>query len=151
MDKEFLKQAIKLAKDSVQAGGFPAGALVVRDGKIIGKGISVGNIIHDPTAHGEMIALRNACTRLRTSDLSGATLYASIEPCMMCLSAAMWSSLPRIIFACSSKKVSNDYYGGTYDKSEINSQFNHPLEIIQIAELENESLEIVTAWEKALL
>lgn len=149
MDKIFLNRTIELAENSVLAGGFPAGAVVVKDGKIIGEGICVGGIIHDPTAHGETVAIRNACNMLETSDLSGATLYGSMEPCVMCLGAAMWSSLSKIVFACSSKKVSNEYYGGSYDEAEINSKFNYPIEIIQVDELENKTLEIIRNWENA--
>ena len=73
-----------------------------------------------------------------------------MEPCVMCLGSAMWSSVSRIVYACSSKKVSNDYYGGPYDGYEINSKFNHPIEIIKITELEDESLKLVLDWEKSL-
>lgn len=150
MDNDLLNQAIKLAKESVQAGGFPAGAIVVKNGKIIGRGTSVGNIIHDPTAHGETAAIRNACSNLKISDLSGSILYASMEPCAMCLCAAMWSSISKIIYACSSNHVSNEYYGGAYDESEINKTFNRPIDIKQIVELEAASLKIIREWEKKL-
>ena len=150
MDKSFLNRAIELAQESVEAGGFPAGAVVVRDGTIIGEGVSIGSIIHDPTAHGETVAIRNACNKLETSELTDATLYASMEPCVMCLSAAMWSSISRIVFACPSNKVSNQYYGGTYDEFEINEKFNKPIEIVHVPECESASLDVVTAWEKTL-
>lgn len=150
MDKQFLLRAIEKAKESTQSGGFPAGAIIVKNNEIVSEATCVGNIIHDPTAHGETVAIREACKKLETTDLSGATLYASMEPCIMCLGSAMWSSISRIVYACSGKKVSNEYYGGSYNTAEMNSKFNHPIEIIQIAELENESLEVVKNWEKSL-
>lgn len=150
MDKEFLLCAIEMAKESIKLGGFPAGAIVVKNNEIISEATSVGNILDDPTAHGETTAIREACKKLGTTDLSGAILYASMEPCIMCLGSAMWSSISRIVYACSSKQVSNDYYGGSYNESEINSKFNHPIEIIQITELEYVSLEIIKNWEKSL-
>jgi len=150
MDNKFLLRAIEMAKQSIDTGGFPAGAIIVKDGGIISEAISIGSVLHDATAHSETTAIREACKKLGTTDLTGATLYASMEPCVMCLGSAMWSSISRIVYACSSKKVSNDYYGGSYDGYEINSKFNHPIEIIQIAELEDESLKIVHNWEKSL-
>lgn len=150
MDKEFLLRAIEIAKESIKQGGFPAGAIVVKDNKIISEATSIGNVLNDPTAHGETTAIREACKKLGTTDLSGATLYASMEPCVMCLGSAMWSSISRIVYTCSSKKVSNEYYGGSYNEIEMNSKFNHPIEITQISELEDDSLAVVKNWEKSL-
>jgi len=148
-DLKFLRLAIEKAKESVSKEGFPAGAIVVKDNKIIGEGISIGNILNDPTSHGEMASIRDACKNLKTSDLSGSTLYASMQPCVMCLSASMWSSISKIIFACSREKVSEEYYGGKYNPNEINSKFIRPIELTYIPRLEKESLEIVHKWEKS--
>lgn len=150
-DKIFLKKAIEKAKESVAQGGFPAGAVVVKDGKIIGEGISIGNKLNDPTSHGEMVAIREACKNLQTSDLSGSILYASLQPCLMCLGGAMWSSISKIVFACAQNKVSPDYYGGHYDLAKINPDLIRPLELIHFSELEEESLAIVRKWEKSEL
>lgn len=150
MDERFLLIAIEKAKESVAVGGFPAGAIIVKDDKIIGEGISIGNKINDPTAHGESAAIRTACQNLSTTDLTGSTLYASMQPCVMCLGAAMWSGVSRIVYACDMNKVDEGYYGGHYDSFDINSKFTHPLEITHLAELENESLNVVRDWEKSL-
>lgn len=150
-DQDFLRQAIESARESVKQGGFPAGAIVVKDGKVIGRGISIGNKLNDPTSHGELSAVRDACKNMSSSDLSGATLYASLEPCSMCHSASMWSNVARIVFACSKDKVSNEYYGGDYKTATLNNTFNKPLEIIQIAELKEESLEVVKEWEASFV
>lgn len=149
-DKQFLQRAIEKAKESVAQGGFPAGAIVVKNGEIVGEGVSVGNKLNDPTSHGEMASIREACKNLKTSDLSGSILYASMQPCLMCLGASMWSAIPKIVFACSKDKVSVEYYGGHYQLSTINSELTCPLELVHFAELENESLEIVHEWEKSL-
>ncbi len=149
-DKQFLQKAIMKAKESVVQGGFPAGAIVVRNGEIVGEGISVGNKLNDPTSHGEMASIREACKNLQTSDLSDSVLYASMQPCLMCLGASMWSAIPKIVFACPKEKVSTDYYGGHYQPSAINSELARPIELVHFAELEGESLTIVREWEKSL-
>lgn len=149
-DKDYLIKAIEKASESVAQGGFPAGAIVVKDGEIIGEGISIGNKLNDPTSHGEMAAIRNACKSLSMSDLSGATLYASMQPCVMCLSASMWSAISRIVFACSKERVATEYYGGHYNPASINEEFTNPLELVHIAELEEDSLAVVREWEKSL-
>jgi guanine deaminase len=149
-DREFLQKAIEKAKESIAQGGFPAGAIVVKDGEIVGEGVSVGNTLNDPTSHGEMAAIRAACKNLSTTDLSGSTLYASMQPCLMCLGASMWSAIPKIVFACPKEKVSAEYYGGHYKPSAINTELTRPLELVHFAELEDESLAIVREWEKSL-
>jgi guanine deaminase len=146
----FLKKAIEAAQVSVANGEFPAGAVVVKDNTIIGEGISIGHLIHDPTSHGELSAIRNACAHIAASNLTGATLYASMEPCTICLSAAMWSGIERIVFACKKEKFSSEYYGGVYKTESINETFHKPLEIIHMSEHENDSLTVVHEWERHL-
>ena len=73
-DENFLLMAIEQAKESCKQGGFPAGAIIVKDGKIIGRGISIGTRLCDPTSHGEMAAIRNACHGIQSADLSGASI-----------------------------------------------------------------------------
>ena len=149
-DKYFLQKAILKAKESATQGGFPAGAIVVKNGEIVGEGISVGNKLNDPTSHGEIASIREACKNLKTSDLSGSILYASMQPCLMCLGASMWSSISKIVFACPKEKMPDDYYGGHYKLSEINSKLISPIELIHLTEMENESLKIVQEWKKAI-
>lgn len=147
---ELAKEALKKARESVAAGGFPAGAVIARGGKIVGVGISIGNKLNDPTSHGELSAIRNACQNLATSNLSDCVLYASMEPCSMCHSACMWSHLSKIVFACRKGKVSDEYYGGHYHTDTLNETFDLPIEIAHISEFEEESLAIVREWEKGL-
>ena len=147
-DLEFLELAISQANKSIQQGGFPAGAIIVKDGKIIGEGISIGNILHDPTSHGETQCVRNACKNIQSSNLSGATLYASMETCAMCLNSSMWAGISRIVFALSKEKLSNLYYGGNYTTQDINKMFLKPIEIVQIKELADKSMEAINKWEQ---
>lgn len=146
-DKDYLQLAIDQAEKSVNEGGFPAGAIIVKEGKIIGEGISIGNIIHDPTSHGETQCIRNACKNIQSSDLSGATLYASMETCAMCLNACMWAGISKIVFALSKGKLPKLYYGGNYNSEDINQVFLKPIEIIQDKEMEEKSFEVVKKWE----
>jgi guanine deaminase len=92
-DKKYLERAIELARESVKQGGFPAGALVVKDGVTIAEGISIGNLLNDPTNHAETASIREACKALKTSDLEGATLYESLQCCVMCFSVANWAGI----------------------------------------------------------
>lgn len=146
----FLQEAINLAKESVEQGGFPAGAVVVKDGKVIGRGISIGNKLNDPSSHGEMASIRQACGNLKSSDLSGATLYSSMQPCLMCFAASMWGGISRIFYAVSKEQVSPEYYGGNYKVTEINPTLLKPIEIHHAAEYETQSLEVVHGWERSL-
>lgn len=99
-DDLFLSRAIELADIGSQRGdGGPFGAVIVRDGTIIAEGWNRVVTTHDPTAHAEISAIRAACAQLGHFHLPDCTLYASSEPCPMCLSAAYWARIPRIVFA----------------------------------------------------
>lgn len=101
-DAGFLREAIALARQHMLAGeGGPFGAVIVRDGGIIARGWNLVTTTNDPTAHAEVVAIREACARLGTFRLDGCVLYASCEPCPMCLAAAYWSRVSRLVFAAS--------------------------------------------------
>ncbi|MFH1971718.1 MAG: nucleoside deaminase [Patescibacteria group bacterium] len=148
-DKKYLKIAIKQAKLSIKKGGFPAGAVIVLNDKIISKGISVGNIINNPTSHGECSSIRKACKKLKTTNLDGAILYASLQPCIMCLSASFWSGITRIVFAANKTQemIQKGYYEGNNDIKNINNNNSRKIIIKQIKELEEKSLQLVRKWE----
>ena len=94
-----MQRAIELARASMLAGnGGPFGAVIVKDGKIIGEGTNHVVAHHDPTAHGEVMAIRDACQRLGTFSLDGATIYTTGQPCPMCLGAIYWARLSRIYY-----------------------------------------------------
>jgi guanine deaminase len=95
-----MRRAIALAIDNVRAGrGGPFGAVIVRGGEIVAEGANRVTSANDPTAHAEVEAIRAACGRLATFDLAGCEIYASCEPCPMCLGAIYWARLDRIWFA----------------------------------------------------
>ena len=94
-----MREAIRLALDSARRGGGPFGAVVVRHEEIVGRGANQVTTSNDPTAHAEVIALRDACQRLQTFRLEDCELYASCEPCPMCLAAAYWARIKRILYA----------------------------------------------------
>ena len=97
---EFMDVAIDLSDDNFDKNyGGPFGACIVKDGKIIGKGINRVIKNNDPTAHAEIVAIRNACKNLNTYDLSGCEIYTSCYPCPMCLSAIIWSNIKKVYYA----------------------------------------------------
>jgi guanine deaminase len=99
---DFLRRAIALATENVVgAKGGPFGAVVVRDGHIVGEGANAVTGTCDPTAHAEVNAIRDACKTLGTFSLAGCELYTSCEPCPMCLAAAYWARLDAIYYGCS--------------------------------------------------
>lgn len=97
-DRTFMREAIRLASESVKQGGGPFGAVVVKDGKIVAGSSNRVTLDNDPTAHAEVNAIRKACRVLGTFDLSGCTLYTSCEPCPMCLGAIYWAHIDRIYY-----------------------------------------------------
>lgn len=99
-DEVFIREAIRLAREGMNSGqGGPFGAVVVKDGAIIGSGPNRVTSTNDPTAHAEVVAIREACHNLGTFQLEGCTLYASCEPCPMCLGAIYWARPSRVVYA----------------------------------------------------
>lgn len=99
--QDWMRQAIDLAIENVRAKhGGPFGALIIRDGELVASGVNAVTIGNDPTAHAEIVAIRNACRDLATFQLSGCELYTSCEPCPMCLGAIYWARPDRFYFAC---------------------------------------------------
>ncbi len=98
---EFMKAALDEAYDGIRNGdGGPFGAVVVRNGEIIGRGHNCVLKCGDPTHHGEIAAIRDACAKLGTHDLSGCELYTTAEPCPMCLGAVMWANIETVYYGC---------------------------------------------------
>ena len=94
-----MERAIELSIESINSGGGPFGSVIVKDGKIISEGMNRVTVNNDPTAHGEITAIREACKKLNTFDLSGYELYSNCEPCPMCLSAIYWSHIDKVYYA----------------------------------------------------
>ena len=100
MNREFLHEAIRLSLEKSQAGeGGPFGAVIVKNGKVVGQGWNRVTSTNDPTAHAEITAIRDACQRLGTFSLAGCDIYTSCEPCPMCLAAIYWARLDRVYYA----------------------------------------------------
>ncbi|MBR2588054.1 MAG: nucleoside deaminase [Bacilli bacterium] len=105
---EYMKIAKNLAEDNLKTNyGGPFGACIVKDGKIIGRGSNQVLISHDPTAHAEVVAIRDACKNINSYDLSGCELYTSCYPCPMCMSAIIWANINKV------------YYGNTKEDAEM--------------------------------
>ena len=98
-DRHFLQHCIDRATESAGTDGGPFAALVVLDNTVVGEGCNRVTAHCDPTAHAEVMAIRAAASRLRNPHLAGATLYTSCEPCPLCLSAALWAHIDRIVYA----------------------------------------------------
>src|SRR5271168_1923505 len=95
-----MREAIRLSEEGVRSGkGGPFGCVVVRAGKVVGRGSNMVTSTCDPTAHAEVVAIREACRELNTFQLTDCTLYASCEPCPMCLSAIYWARIPEMFYA----------------------------------------------------
>lgn len=148
-DKKFLKIAIELSENFAQTGGFPVGTIIVRNGEVLSQGVSDGKRHNDPTWHAETDAIRRVCAKFKTRDLSGTTLYSSMEPCLMCYGACYWARVDRIVFAVGKKKLDKMHYEGCANSEEINKIIsrNRPVEIIHDIELEKDALKIVKDWE----
>lgn len=100
-DKDFMARAIQLAEKGMENGsGGPFGAVVVKDGKIVGEGYNNVLSKNDPTAHAEILAIREACKNLKSFQLEDCTIYTSCEPCPMCLGAIYWARLQKVYYAC---------------------------------------------------
>ena len=99
MKNKFMQRAIELSIKSINSGGGPFGSVIAKDDKIISEGMNRVTVINDPTAHGEITAIRQACKKLNTFDLKGYELYTNCEPCPMCLSAIYWSHIDKVYYA----------------------------------------------------
>ena len=106
-DERYLQEAIKEAEKSVDKGGGPFRAVLVKEGRIIARSGNTVTLHNDPTAHAEVNVIREGGRRLRTFDLSGTVIYASAEPCPMCLGAIYWANIDRVVFAASRNEAAD--------------------------------------------
>ena len=119
-DQRWLERSIELAIDNVASGGGPFGALIVCDGALVAEGQNRVTANLDPTAHAEVVAIRAACQAVGDFSLAGATLYTSCEPCPLCLSAALWARVDRVVFAADR----DDAARGGFDDREFYELFS---------------------------
>ena len=145
---KFMQEAIELAKKNLQeTKGGPFGAVVVKDGKIIGRGYNTVVHTNDPTAHAEVNAIRDACKKLDSYQLNGCEIYSSCEPCPMCLGAIYWSRIDKIYYAADRNHASNAGFDDSFIYDEIDvSPEKRNIPSYQI--LEKESAEVFKNWIK---
>lgn len=146
-DCEFMREAIRLATESVERGGGPFGAVIVKDGEVVAYGANRVTLDHDPTAHAEVSAIREACRKLDTFDLSGCTIYTSCEPCPMCLGAIYWAHIDRIFYGNNRKDAADI----GFDDDFIYEELDRPLSgrtVPIIPMLRDEALTTFRLWEE---
>lgn len=148
MNLEFLREAIRLSIEKMEANeGGPFGAVVVRDGEIVGRGWNRVTSTNDPTAHAEVVAIRDACSHLKTFSLAGCEIYSSCEPCPLCLAAIYWSRLDRIYYAA----TCDDAAAAGFDDRNFSKEVRKPAgerSIPMQQALRDEALAALQAWIK---
>lgn len=147
--EKFMKEAIKLAASNLISGnGGPFGAVVVKDGKIIGKGANLVTSSNDPTAHAEVVAIRDACKNLNSFQLDGCEIYASCEPCPMCLGAIYWARPTQLYFAASRDDAADAGFDDSYIYEQIPLKpTDRDLKSLQI--MQSESVKVFKLWNEA--
>jgi tRNA(Arg) A34 adenosine deaminase TadA len=120
MDNAFIHEAVRLAVENVRSGrGGPFAALVVKEGHVIATGTNSVTSTDDPTAHAEVVAIREACRALSTFQLTGCEMYTSCEPCPMCLGAIYWARFDRVYFAATAKDAADAGFDDSFIYEEL--------------------------------
>ena len=146
-DKQFMREAIRLANESVRRGGGPFGAVIVKDGEIIAGSANSVTLDLDPTAPAEVNAIRKACRKLGTFDLSGCVIYTSCEPCPMCLGAIYWAHIDRIYYGNTRKDARDIDFADDF----IYDELERPLEqrtVPIVSLLRDEALHSFRLWDE---
>ena len=148
MDNPFMARAIQLSLDNVLSGqGGPFGAVIVKDGRIVAEGVNRVTATHDPTAHAEVAAIREACAKLGAFELKQCELYTSCEPCPMCLGAIYWARLARVYYG----NLAADASQIGFDDSFIYHEFAQSLPeraIPMVQMMREQALAAFRAWQK---
>ena len=144
---KFMLKAIDLSIKSAETIGGPFGCVIVKDNKIISEGSNKVTSTNDPTAHGEIVAIRESCLKLNTFNLSGCELYSTCEPCPMCLSAIYWSHIDRVFYANTRDDAKNIDFDDTFIYSEINKKIeDRKIQMIQMHR--DEALKAFKVWDE---
>ena len=143
-----MRQAIDLSIENVANGGGPFGAVIVREGKVVGSGVNRVTALNDPTAHAEVSAIRAACRALGTFTLEGCVIYTSCEPCPMCLSAIYWAGITKIYYC----NTQFDAAAIDFDDAFIYEELAKPdaqrnVAALRMEPLHEEALRAFRAWE----
>ncbi len=146
MTSEFMQEAARLALENVTSGaGGPFGAVIVRNGQVIARGVNRVTASHDPTAHAEVNAIREAARTLGTFDLSDCEIYTSCEPCPMCLGAIYWARLARVHYGCTQADADGIGFSDQFIYEELDKpKAQRALPMTQ--EGRDESLQAFRAW-----
>jgi len=148
MTEEFMRRAIALAMENVRSGaGGPFAAVIVKDGRVVADGVNRVTATNDPTAHAEVVAIREACRKLGDFQLAGCDLYTTCEPCPMCLGAIYWARPARVFYAC----VAADAAAVGFDDAFIYEELNraHAERRVPMQQLlREESLTIFALWQQ---
>lgn len=126
-DRRWMQQALREAERAFDAGEVPVGAVVVRDGIVVGKGRNMVEQLGDPTAHAEMIAVTAACETTGDKYLAGCTLYVTLEPCPMCAGAIVWAKVPRVVYGAFDERAGA---GGTLYNVLRDGRLNHRCAVV---------------------
>jgi len=149
MNEKFMIRAIELSVENVNKGGGPFGSVIVKDNKIIAEGSNKVTLSNDPTAHGEIVAIREACKKINNFSLNGSELYSTCEPCPMCLSAIYWARINKIYYA----NTREDAQKIDFDDSLIYTELKKNIDqrkIPMIQMMRNEALKAFELWNKKL-
>ena len=144
-DKDFMREAIRLADESVKNGGGPFGAVIVKDGEIIAGSANSVTRDNDPTAHAEVNTIRQACKKLGTFDLSDCVIYTSCEPCPMCLGAIYWARIKKIYYGNTKKDAADINFADDFIYKELEQRKEERF-VPLISLLRNEALKTFRAW-----
>lgn len=146
-DEYFMRRAISLAQKGIDSNaGGPFGAVVVKDDEIVGEGCNQVTSTNDPTAHAEIVAIRNACQKLDSFQLDGCVLYTSCEPCPMCLGAIYWARPSKIFFAATHSDAASVGFDDQFIYEEIEKDVNER-QIKTVNLLREEGLKVFRNWE----
>lgn len=141
MYETYLEKVIEKSEESLEKGLFPAGAVVVCNDEVISSSISTsGQDFH----HAEIKAIDQALRKL--DSLEECVLFSSMQPCLMCMSAAYWSGIRKVVFAINKEKLSVDYYEGSLDYDKIASKFNEKVDLVHVESKQSEALKIVKKY-----
>ena len=147
MKNEFMKRAVELSVESVNNGGGPFGSVIVKDNKIIAEGSNKVTSNNDPTAHGEIVAIREACKKLNNFSLNECELYSTCEPCPMCLSAIYWARIDKVYFANTRQDAQKIDFDDSLIYTELKKKIDkRKIPMIQI--MRNEALKVFELWDK---
>lgn len=149
-DEKFMRRAIELAQKGIDTNeGGPFGCVIVRDGEIVGEGNNKVTSTNDPTAHAEVVAIRNACQNLQTFQLEDCVIYTSCEPCPMCLGAIYWARPAQIFYACNKSDAAKIEFDDQFIYEEIERPIGERY-IKTINFLREEGLKVFENWANKL-